>query len=425
MPAASRADNDRVADEQDSPGALARWLGSPAGTAARQAAATALTQADGDPLHAASLLRNLRRLTPAEASAALEQATLSRQAQRRAMTTERTGDLLLTRDGLEAGTRPAVAAHRADVIRASGAQRVLDLTGGLGFDSRAFLDAGLAVIAVERDPVVGAMLAFNCPDATVVQADATQPGALDGLLSSLDPTDVVFVDPARRYPEAARDAITARARPERDPEKWSPPWSWVASIPHPRVAAKVAPGFRPSPDWQAQWISADRTVVECSLYSWPATRTSRSAVLVRDGAVVDAVAEGPALAVTGTLDAWLIEPDPALTAAGAIGSLPDASGLAWLGEGSSWLTGPASPSHPGLRGYRVLSELRGSSRQRRRQLEDLGVTHATVKSRDGRMRPAEVLSSLGITEGLEHVIVVTRCSGRTVTVVTEPVHLTL
>lgn len=410
-----------MADEQDSPGALARWLGSAAGTAARQAAGASLTEAADDPLRAAALLRGSTGLTTAQASAALEQATLIRLADRRAMTTVDTGDLLLTRDGLEAGTRPAVAAHRAEVIRASGATRVLDLTGGLGFDTRAFIDAGLAVTAVERDPVIAAFLAHNCPEATVVHADVIGAEVLDELLTSIAETDVVFVDPARRDPAAARDATTARARPERDPDRWSPPWSWVQSIDHPRVAVKVAPGFRPPPSWQAQWVSVDRTVVECALYSWPATRASHSAVLVRDDAVVDVVPAGPALPITQSVEAWLIEPDPALAAADAIGSLPDAAGLSRLGDGSSWLTGPVSPTHPGLRGYRVLSELHGSARQRRRQLDELGITRATVKSRDSRISPAQVLASLGIPEGLEHVIIVTRIGGRTVTLVTEPV----
>lgn len=421
----ARADNGRMQEAEDSPDALATWLASSAGAHARLAAERALTSSSDDPLRAGATLRESTDLTAPQASAALEQATLGRLAARRGMTSAGTGPLLLTRDGLEAGTRPAVAAHRAEILRASGATRVLDLTGGLGFDTSAFLAAGLEVTAVERDPIVGAFLTHNCPGATVVLADVTQPGILDDLLASMKPHDVVFVDPARRDPTAARDATTARARPERDPERWSPPWSWVESLDHPRVAVKVSPGFRPPSAWQAQWVSVDRTVVECALYSWPATRAPRSAVLVRDDAVVDVVASGPDLPTTTVLDAWLVEQDPALLAAAATGSLPDAASLALLGDGSAWLTGPESPSHPGLRPFRVISELHGSPRQRRRQLADLGIGRATVKTKGGRLNPADVLASLGIAEGPDHVIIVLRSSGRTITVVTEPAQTTV
>jgi hypothetical protein len=300
---------------------------------------------------------------------------------------------------------------------------VLDLTAGLGFDTAAFLRIGLHVIAVERDPVIATYLPHNCPAVTVIVADATSPTALTPLLGELAPDDVVFVDPARRDPTGPRQAETGRARPERDPERWSPPWSWVAAIPHPRVAAKVAPGFSPPPgrDWQAQWVSVDRTVVECALYSWNAVGSSRSAVIVTDDGLVSVLTDPAAeQTVAQAIDMWLHEVDPAVMQSGGADTLARDQRMARLDPRSTWMTGDAPATHAALRSHRVVSVLHGPAREQRRRLQDLGITRATVKCRDVTATPAAVLRQLGIKEGNQHAIVLTFHAGRPVTVVVEP-----
>lgn len=401
----------------------AQWLASPEGSRALAAAERVWDETGADPLRAGARLRaeGDPLHDPATAPALLDQVSLRRLAR------DRYGidasDLLLTRDGLEAGTRPEVADHRAAVLAASGARQVLDLTAGLGFDTAAFVRIGLHVIAVERDPVIATYLARNCPTAHVVAADATAPDALTPLLGELAPNDVVFVDPARRDPTGPRQAQTGRARPERDPERWSPPWSWVAAIPHPRVAAKVAPGFSPPPgrDWQAQWVSVDRTVVECALYSWDAVGSSRSAVIVTDDGL-DPVPTDPAAAQTCAkeIGTWLHEIDPAVMQSGGADTLARDQRMARLDPRSSWLTGDAPAAHAALRSHRVVTRLDGPAREQRRRLHDLGITRATVKCRDVTATPAAVLRQLGMKEGNQHAIVLTFHAGRPVTVVVEP-----
>ncbi len=403
----------------DERAAIARWLTGPAAAASLEAARLAVEAHPADPLAAGSVLRRqCPELDPAQAAAVLEQATLGRLARER----YGIGDgLLLTRDGLEQGTRPDVAARRARRFAQAGARRVLDLTAGLGFDTAAFLGAGLAVTAVERDPIVARYLAHNCPGATVVVGDATDPDVLHGLLAGLAPTDVVFADPARRDPSGPRDAASARSRPERDPERWSPPWSYLASLGHPRVAAKVAPGFSPPPGWEAEWVSVDRTVVECSLSSWALSGVARRAVVMTPPppTVIDAdpLLTCPRADAIGT---WVHEPDPAVTRAGAVAALAQQQGLAAVDAESSWLTGDSPSSSPALRSHLVLAELAGSPKQQRRQLAGLGVTRLTVKSRDVAAEPREVLRSLGVTEGAERVLVMTRRDGRALSLLTQP-----
>jgi len=117
---------------------------------------------------------------------------------------ESAAELLLTEEGISQATRPEVARYRANFIaRKFGANaHVLDLTCGLGFDSREFTRAGLRVTSIEIDPEVAEYAKHNlehlgvevhCADANkfVIPKDV----------------DVVFVDPARRDPSAAKDSM--------------------------------------------------------------------------------------------------------------------------------------------------------------------------------------------------------------------------
>lgn len=404
-----------------SPVDRARWLASPEGLRLLEAAERIWDDTGADPLRSGERLRATGDVDPADAPALLEQVSLRRLARGRYGIDA--SDLLLTRDGLEAATRPGVADHRAAVMAASGARRVLDLTGGLGFDTAAFLRAGLDVITVERDPVIATYLAHNCPTARVVVADATEPSVLADLLDALGPLDVVFVDPARRDPRGPRHATTGRARPERDPERWSPPWSWVAAIPHPRIVVKVAPGFSPPPEqaWQAQWVSVDRTVVECTLYSWDAAGSDRSAVILdAEGTAYLSTDPRAVSPLATTMGDGLHEVDPAVVQCGGIDTLATIAGLARLDPHSTWLTGDSHVTHPALRAYRVIAVLHGPGRQQRQQLRDLGVTRVTIKCRDVDAQPAVVLRDLGLKEGNAHVIVLTVKAGRPAAILTEP-----
>jgi hypothetical protein len=393
----------------------ADWLVSPAASAPLADAQALLS--DGDALAAGAALRARHPDLPADlAAAVLEQADHGRRARERYGLD--TAGLLLTRDGLEAATRPEVARRRARLLAASGAGRVLDLTGGLGFDVREFLAAGLEVTAVERDPGVAAFLSHNCPAATVVCGDAVVEAPT--LLAGLDENDVVFADPARRDPTGPREAHTGRARPERDPERWSPPWSFVAGVPHPRVLAKVSPGFPVPREWQAEWVSVSRVVVETAVASWPLFATRRQAVVI-DGSVTTVVpADDGDLPLAPAIGPWVHEPDPAVVRAGAVPTLARLEELAAVDPDSTWLTSDHSCSSPAVRSYLVTEELAGPPRQQRRRLAELGVERLTVKSRDVDVDPTAVRRALSVREGGEHVLILTRRGGRSLSVLATP-----
>ena len=388
---------------------LAGWLAGPEGAAAIAAAGRL---AGEDPLAAATALRvQLPALSPARASAALTQAALRRTAAQR-YGLDRPG--LLTRDGLEQATRPEIARIRAALIAAARPARVVDATAGLGFDTAGLVQAmdplGIPVIAIERDPEVATFLRANVPGAQVMEGDAIE--VLPTL--HLGPTDLVFVDPARR--DRRRSADGARAQPERDPERWSPPWSWVVSLASvTRVCAKVSPGFAPDAvpaDWCAQWTSWRRTPVEAFACSWPALPRSRRAM----AADIDMALDGDGLPPTaiGAVGEWLHEVDPAVVAAGLVDDLiAQRTGMHRIDTRPYWLSGDAPAVDPLLRSYRVVQELPASPKGQRRALGDHGIGSVTVKTRGGRRDADRIRTELHLDgAGAEATIIVTDVDGR-------------
>ena len=387
---------------------IASWLASPSGAAA-VAAAQAQWQTSADSLAASSRLRReLPDLDSAQVAAALSQAEL------RALAAARygiTGSPLLTREGLEQATRPEVADRRARVLAAAGITHVIDLTAGLGFDSAAFVRAGLTVTCIERSPEIAMLLAANLAEATVITGDSTDPGLLDPLLAALPESSVVFIDPARRT--GRRTADGSRAQSERDPERWSPPLSFVIALAARglRVLVKTTPGFSvdsiPS-GWSAEWVSSDRTVVECTLASWPLFGDRRAVGVGRDEFVVAATTEvGTADEVAG----FLYEPDPAVVSAGVTDALC-VDAVMRVDPTSHWLTSESEISHPALRGYRVEQQVTADARALRPILRELGIGDLTVKTRGAGVDAEKFRASLKLSGPKPGVLVILVREGR-------------
>lgn len=286
-----------------------------------------------DPLKASSALRRaVPDEDPAHRAAALTQVRLRRRA--RGRLGDVVGALLLTEEGAEQATRAVVAGLRAAAYSAAGATHVADLGCGLGLDSLAFARAGLAVTALERDPVVAALARSNVAAlglahrVCVVDGDVTDPALLD---AALEHADAAYVDPARRDTAQRTQGRGARVN---DPAGWSPPWAWVEAVAArvPRTAAKVAPGvphaMTPSGGCTT-WTSVDGQLVEAEI-AWPELadgRAQRRARVVRDGAVVElgsgGTREDEVPPPVGEVGAWLHEPDDAVIRSGLVGAIAD------------------------------------------------------------------------------------------------------
>src|SRR5690606_10389571 len=140
---------------------------------------------------------------------------------------------------------------------AAGCTKVADLGCALGAESLAFLRAGLAVRAVEIDPITAAYARHNLaiqqsdaslPEIDVIEGDAIEVGAGDA--------DGVFLDPARR---TAGHSDTRRLTSENE---YSPTLEFAFGAARTAHAGgvKLGPGFDRDlipDDAEAQWVSVD------------------------------------------------------------------------------------------------------------------------------------------------------------------------
>jgi len=231
---------------------------------------------------------------------------------------------VLTRDGVEQASHPLVADFHAEVVQEAGVTSIVDLTAGLGSDSAALSRHGIAVTAVERNPYTAELLAHN-----VGQGPGVPITILIGDSMELaPPSGAYFVDPARR--SGTRTASGSRALPERDPERWSPPLTWVLDLAtQALVFMKAAPALDPPPGWARYYISLDRTLVETfttnahsgTFAVMISTRHGTTRVMTDLSAAsaastaASAASSSPAVHV---VQDYLYELDPAMTRAGLV-----------------------------------------------------------------------------------------------------------
>src|SRR5690606_9724100 len=204
-------------------------------------------------------------------------------------------------------------------MRQAGIAAVSDLGCGIGGDSLAFAAAGLRVTAVDADDVTAAIAAYNLApfgeDAVVRQGYAEDNVPDD----SAGQGAAVWLDPARR---TAGHSETRRLAAS----DWSPSldWSFEIARRHP-TGIKLGPGLDRDlipDDVEAQWVSADGSVVELVLWSGSLARDGirRSALIVSDGETHELAATADAHdAPVRELGAFLHEPDGAVIRARLIG----------------------------------------------------------------------------------------------------------
>ncbi|WP_424936750.1 THUMP-like domain-containing protein [Arenibacterium sp. S380] len=257
--------------------------------------------------------------------------------------------MLFTRAGLEQATRLGVAARHAGRMRAAGIARVADLGCGIGGDALAFAGAGLGVTAVDADEVTAALAAYNLApfgDDVVVRHGIAQE-------TDLSAADAVWLDPARR---TAGHRETRRV----SAADYSPPLDWAFAL-----AASMSAGIKLGPghdraalpaDAEAQWVSADGSVVELVLWSGALARPGvrRAAMVVRGEETHELVAASDSPdAEVRPLAAYLHEPDGAVIRARLIGDLARGMDAGMLDEKIAYLTSDAPSESPLAVSFRV------------------------------------------------------------------------
>lgn len=369
---------------------------------------------DLDPLSART---NLSRLFPDSGAEVLRAAVAQAQLQQRASRRfPHARQVWWTAEGLEQASRPAASTYRAARLREAGITHAVDLTCGLGLDLIAMAQAGLRTVGVEQDPVIADLAARNVARLGLADQVEIITGSCEdsSVLSVLPRAAAWFIDPARRTGVRRADGTHVRLR---DPEQWSPRWSWVLQVAElvgtpvgPEVlVAKTSPAIAHElvATGATQWLSVDREVVEAAVWWGLGAPGSRCAVIVPSGPAhttpVSVCAEDRTVAVTGLPEegAWLIEPDPAIIRSGAVsdvGALIDAhlidEHLAYLSA-----TAPLPSDDPRGRSWQVLYS--GSYRPEALRLAcaAAGVTRVEVSGRGRRLDPQRVNRELRLPGG--------------------------
>ncbi|WP_298862470.1 SAM-dependent methyltransferase [uncultured Microbacterium sp.] len=349
--------------------------------------------------------------------------------------------MLFTRAGLEQATRLNVATLHAVRMRQAGITAVTDLGCGIGGDSLAFAGAGLRVTAVDADAVTAAIAAYNLApfgeDAAVRQGlaeDAVSASRGDVQLPRTDSADssarsaqvrgersAVWLDPARR---TAGHSETRRL----SASDWSPSPDWCFQVAreHP-TGIKLGPGLDRDlipDDVEAQWVSADGSVVELVLWSGALAREGirRAALVVAGGQTHELTAAADAEDVpVRTLGAFVHEPDGAVIRARLIGDAGRMLDAGMLDERIAYLTGDKPVTSPFVQSFRVRDTMPAHPKAINAALRANDIGRLEIKKRGMDIDPAAFRKKLALQGSQEATLILTRVGEKRIAILADRV----
>ncbi len=342
--------------------------------------------------------------------------------------------MLFTQAGLEQATRLGVAARHAGRMREAGITHVADLGCGIGGDALAFAGAGLHVTAVDADEVTAAIAAYNLApfdaevlhstaedavqtlgaavqnvgDVSAPRRDAAKASEIPAHLRSDAPNTAIWMDPARR---TSGHSETRRV----SASDYSPPLDWAFDLANRMpTGIKLGPGHDRDAlpaDAEAQWVSADGSVVELVLWSGALAREGvrRAALVIRGDAAHELkagadAADEPARA----LGAFLHEPDGAVIRARLIGDVARSLDAGMLDERIAYLTGDAALTSPFVQSFRVRERLALNPKAINAALRAHDVGTVEIKKRGVDIDPAQFRKKLKLPGSAAATLVLTR-----------------
>jgi SAM-dependent methyltransferase len=303
------------------------------------------------------------------------------------------------------------ASRRARRLAAAGVTSVADLGCGVGADTIAFARAGLRVLAVEADPVtadaaqsnmdiLGLPVEILCADATTID---------------LSTVDAVFCDPARRD---TRGRVWDR-------ESYSPPWSFVLDLADrvPATVVKCAPGLDHAlipATAEAEFVSVDRSLVECALWFGPlATVARRATLLVRDQAV-EITGTGARVATVGPVGPYVIDPDPAVVRAHLVAEFAESVGGVIADPHIAYVFVDRPVITPYGRCFEILDRLPFAAKQLRTALRERGIGQLEILKRGLAIEPDQLRRDLKLTGGLPASLILVRLGDRPAALLCRP-----
>ncbi len=353
--------------------------------------------------------------SPQLVAAVLTQAKLRRRA--KAKFGEFAAQMLFTEEGLEQASRLSVAAQHAERFRAAGLNRVADLGCGIGSQSMAMASLDVQVRAFDIDEVAAAATAHNLrffENTSVECADVTmlEPANPDSQI--FISTDAYFFDPARRELGGSK---RERATRKFDPSEYSPNFDFVLNAARAKpTGIKLGPGHPhdaiPS-DCEAQWISVDGDLVECTLWfgtSLARPNIARSALMIGKAGRHELTSASfeRVDAPIGELAAYIYEPDAAIIRSHLLGDLALQLGLRIFSNEIAYLTGEQEIESPWLKKYRLIDNLVFDRKRLKALLRERGIGILEIKKRGADIVPEQLRKELDLKGKGAATLIVTR-----------------
>lgn len=257
-------------------------------------------------------------------------------------------ELVADPEGAEMASGALASAHKAArIARTNPGARVLDLCSGIGADAVAFVRAGLAVTAVDRDPLRCWMTSRNA-GCDVRTQDAER--ALEDGASELGGA-VFHLDPSRRDDQGRRIRY----------DLLLPGPEFIASLCEGRTGAvKLPPGIDPGepPEGELEYISERGRMTQAVLWTGDLSEHTVSATMLRPCADPVTIAGGPdgehACPWADIEEAaWVHTADPCVERAGLLHELCALADLGLAHPGTGLLCASERADHPMLSAFRV------------------------------------------------------------------------
>jgi hypothetical protein len=314
--------------------------------------------------------------------------------------------MLFTPEGLEQATRLEVASHHAGRLQGAGITSVADCGCGIGGDALAFAGIGLRVVAIESDPATAALASYNLASfdrARVEIADVTTRG--------FDDVDALWIDPARRKGGSRTH----------NPRDWQPSLEWAfARASEKPTGIKLGPGIDRElipPEFEAQWISHQGTLVELVVWSGSLQRegvgTSALVINSRGSAEMTSAADSPDEPV-GDILRYLYEPDGAVIRARLSGDLARRYNATMIDPTIAYFSSAERHESPLAQGFEVLEVVPYSPARVQKLIASAHLGEVEIKKRGIDIDPAEFRKTLSLEGKNSATLILTRAGGKKV-----------
>ena len=356
---------------------------------------------------------------PALVAAVLSQAKLRKRAT--AKFGEFAASMLFTEAGLEQATRLTVAAQHAERFRAAAIKQVADLGCGIGTESMALASLGLNVAAFELDEVTAAVASYNLAPFEHAQVQQTDVTKLDTTVF-----EALMFDPARReLGGPARERVLRKF----NPSDYSPNFDWVVEQARNRpTGIKLGPGHPHDgipTDAEAQWVSVDGDLVECTLWFGSVARegVARSALLLGKSGTheLTSATHTRTDAPLGERGEYVHEPDAAIIRSHLVGELAEQLGANLFAPEIAYLSTNIQVSSPWMRSYRVLDELAFDRKRLKAYLRERSIGVLEIKKRGSDVSPEALRKEMALKGENAATLIVTRVGDAHRVLVVEPI----